>query len=430
MMDVTVLQEGEPVAKAGVILWLQGANLRYMWARGGGPEHDAVHHAAYPFAAADESGVAHFENLLPGRYLILAAQWRRKAVAWHARIFAGQSGGVWHSGRDCGSLRGEDELSINICQQSRVAHVKAYRADGALMEGENFSVNYGRFDPTGTTSGSRADKSGYSRVEFSANGLWAAEFRYRDSPIQAYPFGKPYYAAGGILAVSPLIPESYEPVWHARRYEPGSIRVKVLDAAGQPARAVVEIVQQGGSMLMTGSTDEAGEVLFESFPTWQGAALCGPRHRPAGARHLDYSDHASPIPGDEVLIRTAIRPEPVTIPGDQETQVTLRPQPMAWVRGKIIAPAGVDLRTVVYASTEPLGDVGSQFNPKTGEYAVGPLQGGKVTLGVYCPWPQGEGRRTQEVAIAARKVTHVDLQAPKCPRAGRLQVAVIGYCWE
>src|SRR2546423_11863888 len=87
---------------------------------------------------------------------------------------------------------------------------------------------------------------GWPGVAFGSVGLGGAVFKSGDTPPAWIPHGgEPYYAAEGVVAISPRLPaDAIEPArLKARRFDPGSVVVELKDAAGRPARGVVEVIQ-------------------------------------------------------------------------------------------------------------------------------------------------------------------------------------------
>jgi hypothetical protein len=418
-MTVTVLQDGKPADKIAVGLWLQGVDVSDKPLDLDDPDDAEIQRAACPFAVTAADGTARFENLSPGIYEIMAqpgdekslreAHFERNSIVREDAPTAAASGIAVRAGE-------QKSIRIGMSQPFRTAHVKGVRADGKPMSADGFSMIYGHFDDLGTLTGGRQpDALGNYDAELPDAGLWAVAFRYQDSPVRSYPLREPYYSIGGILAVSPSIPVDYRPTFTARRIEPGSVIVTVLDADGKPKHCVVEIGASISDRISWGSTDDNGEVLFDKVPVWRDAKLTvdisGAGIHPA----LDFSDPPSPLPSNDKLPMVAWLAQTVDVPPNRLARVELKAQAVGWVRGHLTPRAGQDPAQIeIYPDAESdCVYAGARYVPKDGEFLAGPFPAGKISLDMAYRFGGGGAKTTPEITIIPGRVVQVDLTPPE-----------------
>ena len=198
---------------------------------------------------------------------------------------------------------------------------------------------------------------------------------------------EPYFANLGVIAASHCYETDFVPEFAARWIEPASARVTVLDAAGRPLHAVVEIGWRRDAKI-SGSTDDNGQILFTGLmvPNNPYELICAsiPGNESADILANDYRRPAdAPVPPDEKLQnRLEIFPCPLAITRDAETSFTLRQERVAYVTGKILADEHDDLKAFSVIVDPSLNQpyAYAYVRKSTKEFAAGPFRPGRLCL--------------------------------------------------
>jgi hypothetical protein len=405
-LDVTVVRNGKPAPGVKVGAWLEGVNLRDVWAAGSlVGDRAKLEAVVHPVATTGADGVARFEHLLPGRYLVIAAEGDERRVRNLRESWTMREPEPHGSALGVAVAPGRTTTHrLAIYEQPLGARARVFKPDGKPLAGEGVAFDYHAVHRGGWSSSRQLDAEGSAKLEFEAPGLWQVSFKYRDAPVTSIPLrGEPYSAAEGVVAVSALLPPDKTAPTRltARRFEPGSVVVELKDAAGKPARGVVELAYMGEAHF-AGSTDETGVVRFEGVPTWTYEV----RGHIAGRQSVDLGSGGAPMPEERLLRgRTAVLPAPVATRANTEQRVVLEEQRVGYVVGRLKPPQG---RTAadywVYVEDHPT-ETGSRYRRGTGEFVAGPFAPGKVRLS---PWGPTK-TEVKDAPIAAGEVTKIEL---------------------
>lgn len=418
-LDVTVLDKGKPVPGMPVAAYLENANLRDIWARGGGdPEQrKLIDDTAYPIAVTGADGIAHFDRLLPGRYTVLAAQDNLRNMV---QGFSPGDGAAPY-----GSAKGLpvrlDETSaarLAIYAQSKQVTLRLLRHDGSVQTG-NTSFQFGPVGSTGTSAGSVTfDETGTAEYAFQAPGLWRIEASYRLSPINYVPYGEPRFSAIGTLALSPSLAPGYKPTLTARRIDPPAVRIELQDQAGHPLRGIVQIVRGPDYTVAAGSTDLEGRIRFAGLPEGDGDAI---RPLVAGYLPADLGDETTPLPtADQLRNRTELLAQSLPLERGTERRVVLQPEPVGYIAGTLGVPNGEDRGSAQISlyldPANPESGASLRYESATGRFVAGPFRAGAIRLKLVNGTPRGGG--VEDVAlveIQPGQVAEPSLAAPPKP---------------
>jgi hypothetical protein len=303
------------------------------------------------------------------------------------------------------------------------AKFEVVRADGRPVASQDVSIQFGLGGQTNSISSLKLDDRGVGEHPFiNSAGLWTVVVRFRDSAINSFPIDEfPYYEATAQVPISPALGAvgPIRLVGLRREREVGSLRVRLLDVDGRPARGSVSF---DGSIA---STDEKGEARFEGLTPnanklFVRGDLDGPPPPPWS--------QSGPMPADDALKgRFALVPgvEIAAVAG-RETTVELRARPLGYVRGTLKPAEG--RRTADYAVSpwydQRVHQPGWRYDPARGEFLAGPFFAGPATFQFSSKGPDGNYQNCgrQVVEVVAGEVTHVEFQ-PGEPEPANRQTA-------
>ena len=410
-LEVEVLRDGKPAAKIAVAAWLQGANLREIWAMGNGRESQTVENVVYPVVTTDAKGIARFENLIPGMYQIIAADCKVDRVrAMRHRLWGGDAtfGGATGLAVSKGTLT---RHRLTIFRQDTKAYAQVFRTDGKPLTGKFTPIDFHQPNEGGWSSSIELDEHGVGTRELDSSGLWCVSFKYLDTPVKSIPIqSPPYHEAVGVIAASGLLKPKSPAPFTAVNVEPAKVTVMLVDEAGKPLQGTVKIGGLVGDPTVSGTTGSDGVMQFNIPRTWHYQV----RATISGLASMIQGEGDSPLPGDaDLRIGRAVLPQWITPLPNTDTTVVLKAEPVGFVRGQLVPPPGK--KTAEYAvyvqQRQYEHGAGSHYQYKTGAYAAGPFPSGKASLRIF---ERANNRQigTQEVTVEAGKVSQVELHPP------------------
>ena len=263
-LDVTVLRDGKPSQSATVSVYLEGANLRQVWAHGDDRTRALVEEAAYPSATTDASGRASFKHLLPGRYTVYATSGTVESIRRMA-MGPGTSGMEETAVATGIPVRVNQASSFSIALASHPTKTIFRIADlqGKPVRG-TVASSFGEGNTLQWSSSTSLDPDGTGSIDLDHVGLWNIRVRHRDVPIRSFPILPPYEEAGGTIALSAILGNSTPTLFTSYRVVPGSLRVDVQDQRGKPVSANVQVIRYTAPVASS-TTDSSGTILFENF---------------------------------------------------------------------------------------------------------------------------------------------------------------------
>jgi protocatechuate 3,4-dioxygenase beta subunit len=394
MLDIQVIEEGKPAAGVVVDIRNESANLHGLW---GEPTHDLrpeMMGFLHPKTTTNERGEAHFQTLAPGNYTVTVTGLMRKPFMEKPSVI--HHGIIVRTGQ-------KQTHRIPLFEQPGLISFNLRKSNGQPLYG-NIPIEWDLLprDGRGRVTTIKVAENGDINHIFERSGLFWVESRYRRSPTSSIPLIMPYDSAEGTLAVSAAMQGTATPVFTARHYEPGSAEIQVKDVHGQPIRAVVE-VRQGSSISAIGSTDGKGILRLEGVQEWP--------HLKIYARPIGVDDSlARPLKADKtndaaLRGRMFFPSQSGLIKAGEIRKVVMQQAPAGYIRGKLKPPPGD--KEQEYHVWVGEGDWEVYYDPKTGEFLVGPFEEGKTAIGMarqgYYPASQ------QEVTVVEGDVVHVDL---------------------
>lgn len=424
-LDVAIVSEGKPANGVTVELRRDGGSLREIWAAGtNDPAQAEAEKVAYPTALTGVDGVAHFKDLFPGRYEITASENPpdESGNGYHPVI------GSDHRPRNeaigvCVRAAELTQLKLSIYPQFNQIKLQAFRDARKPLSGEQIAFEYGRVNGGGWNTRISTDNTGLGAMNVDSVGLWQAIVKYRDDESAvAATFGEYYFAARGFVAVSPLLAEAAPAKFTAVPVHPGGIEVELQDIQGNPTRGVV-CVGLSCDPAVAGSTDAKGHIRFDGLSSFKWevhAALPGAELPDLGGGYSGIEQ--GPLPDNRELVnRTFIpAPEVSTVP-NHDVHLTLRPRLGGYIRGTLHPPKG-------HATTEysvslrglPWQGASMNYHNATGEFCIGPFEGGKAELQAFPSDRSGDVLALQDVVIEPGKVVHRDITVTAAPTTDRM----------
>jgi protocatechuate 3,4-dioxygenase beta subunit len=421
-LRVTVIREGKPLRGAWVRLESDGVAGLTQWARKnplGGKELDPYF---TPTARTGADGVAQFTNLFPGTYQILANEGDHPIgprVLWWARDSDAPFGVADNISVAAGQ---EIEFSLAIHAQPAATRFRVLRPNGTPVADQAVSFQFGLQRPS-VSAFLKLDAQGIGSYSFASPGLWAVDVRFFDSELKSSPVSEePYYQAEVLVPVSPALKLDEPMLLQGVRHDRGSLRVRLLDLVGQPARGTVMIVNGAGldpnGIQYAGTTDAQGEVRFPDLPSGQYEL----RGAVDGVKPPFDPGPSGPYPDDDESLKGALGMTELAakVEAGSETFAELRLRPVGYLRGIIHPPAGRKIQDyhLGMESERPWFQTSWRLDPASGKFTYGPLPAGQHKIKIYrvtetSPWPTVA---THEVNLSDG-VTRLEVRPPEEPGA-------------
>ena len=408
-LTVRVLRGGRPLADVPVSLLRDQGNRDQFFSlspppllaydpTGQGRTGQALRALLAPRAQTGPDGVAHFADLTPGLWAVAVNQpdglWQAPPTPFNL-----STGLIVRAGEDL-------SYTVSVRPPPGPAVLRVLAPDGLAPAGSSVSLSavtapfWGYSSAPATTDG-----AGDERAALPAPGLVRVTSDLQSAGLPAFdpssPVG-PYSEGAALVAVSDATPITRPVVIPTRRYGPASLRVRLEDARGRPARGTVTAGDNLQPARYAASTDAHGLIVFADMPAGYytlTARLAGP----LGATALGGA--GSPFPTDAALRARMRQPSPQSVhvqPGE-ETAVTVRPQPIGYLRLRLAVPKerakGYYFDGSLYPYVEALD---TRQDPATGEFLVGPLPAGRRTFRLFHSFP---GPPWQSVPAGAATVT-------------------------
>jgi hypothetical protein len=425
-----VVRDGRPVPGADVVIecspygpgeWSPASDL-------GAPDDramDPVRNAFTPNARSGPDGVARVRDIPPGQYRVRvlgsldeADERRRQAGATDVVASSATAEGI-------AAVAGRETRYVIAIHPQPINHrLRIRRPDGSTPRDRLVVLGYERRIPKFLAPWSEVNDQGITSIQISEPGLWVVRARFRDSTSRAYTYTvgrietEPFFEATAVVPYSPgvALPDPVELT--AWRREPGSVRARLLDARGEPARGTILLLNpygRGDSTRHAGTTDRKGEILFRDVLSGHFSAFGFVEGQPIPPDVVDTGT----FPGLEELRRQQFVPEmPVETRAAEEATVTLRLRPAGYVRGVLRPRPGRDLSgyDVIAWRPEPMTPIGCRYEASTGRFVCGPLtQGTLQVAAAEQPAASDAVGNTapRRVELPAGSVVAVDLAPPE-----------------
>ena len=382
-LDVAVLKDG--AAAAGMFVSARMENINLPARESDEATRKIVDDIAQPLVKTDEAGIAHFENLLPGRYQVSAGLGNVREMP---DFWSPKSATPFGLAESVPVRRAETtRFSMAVGSLPYTAHFWMLHPDGKPFDDSNGSGYPDAESVRPTMEMNFNRRSPLGRHWYDCPGLWRVESKYPGPRDSHTNLSEPYFANLGVIAVSHCYQTDFVPQFTARWIEPASAHVTVLDSAGQPLHAVVEIGWGQHDPEFSGSTDENGSILFPGLWVQKDRLVCAtiPDHERLDILSDDFlrRPQDAPIPPDAKLQhRFEIFPQPLDLAHNIETKITMGQESVGYIKGKLLPVADDDLKNFTFITDPALNEPYSYsyIRESTHEFLAGPFKPGPVRL--------------------------------------------------
>jgi hypothetical protein len=298
-------------------------------------------------------------------------------------------------------------------RQSCTAQLQICYPNGTPVNHRSAMLLFGLGIPSSTTSIDLDDR-GTGRYNFEWPGLWGIDVRFSDD-ASATTITEPFYKAQDLVPISPALALD-EPIRLASvKLGRGSIRARLFDRDGKPARGRVRVADQLDRPQFNATTDDRGVAVFRDVPG--GTYLL---HGLIDGVTVPLPAASQPLPEDAALRGHARVPATLAkVEAGHELAVDLRARPVGYVRGTLHPPAGqktAEYRIRPVFDQQPTGPE-LRYDPDSGEFFHGPLLPGVAD---YCfELDRGDfllpGAQFHSVDVPDGDVVHIDFLPEPLP---------------
>jgi hypothetical protein len=426
-LSIAIVKDGRPVPGASVRLSSQaGAGLFNPNYVGAASELNraAITAVFEPTAQAGPDGVARFRNLHPGLYRVAASEAPDPKALFHlgelrAVPFPGKGQAraepAYALAEGLAAIAGSElSYALAVHPQSYLLSLRVAAPGGWVPARRSLSFQFGRRE-IGSGATFETDDRGIGRYDFGSPGLWAVDVRFRDAEVRWTPLTEePFYRAEAVLPMSPALPRPDPVELRADRHEPGSLRARLLDDDGRPARGTIAILARptgfGETIDYAATVDDQGLITFRDLPSGDYTL----RGWIDGLEPPPDPWAPGPMPDDAALRgRQAIPAVVASVRAAAEMAVEVRARPVGYVRGTIRPPKGhkpADLAVRPRIDWQA-GLTRYRVDVEAGLFLCGPLLPGKLVIDYELRVDETTSRPagTQQVEVSAGEVVDVVL---------------------
>jgi hypothetical protein len=428
-LDVTVLQNGKPVSGAEVAAYLEGANLRQVWARGDYRARAAVEEAADPTATTDAAGKVRFEHLLPGRYTVYATSGTVESIRSTAM-------GLGPSSKDETAeavgipvrMKEAAKFTVALFAHPTSATFRIADDEGKPVSGTAATV-FGPGNTLQLSTSTSLNPEGVGSIRFDHGGFWSLRVRHRDIPIRSFPIYAPFEEAGGTLALSAMLDGSPAPLFTSYRVLPGSLRVDIQDERGKPISANVQVIRFS-SPVASATTDSSGTILFENLYTADQVGTLSDNYflkvtptDPACEFPARLGKADDPFPSRQLLnsvsvfISQKFWEQRLPLQLNTETHLVIHPTTVRYVEGTLSSSGNPGSPVGPWRLW--LGQDGLKYGgairveSATGKFVAGPFPSGPAMIAFWNSANNHEATATVDVDTNGTAPLHFDIDADK-----------------
>ncbi|MHB1562431.1 MAG: carboxypeptidase-like regulatory domain-containing protein, partial [Isosphaeraceae bacterium] len=409
-LRVRVIKDGKPLEGAAVALDDPGRIERVRIPVNA--DQRALLGSFSPFEYTDREGIARFSNLYPRIYRLSASGAR-----------GGPGTGLEMLGRahlaEVPVAAGHDlSLTVALHEEPGPVRFQILRPGERPLRRRRILFSTGLGDQAPSTWMNLDEQGiGHERFDYQGRcprGLWHLSAQFPDTEASsALTNTEPFFQGSTLVPVSPAF-QLEDPVkLTCDRHPPGSIRVRLFDLDGKPARGTVLLSESGSPELgpfdRVASTDERGFVRFTDLPSRNYYV----RGSLPAIRRAYVAMHSGPLPDDARLRdQVAFPAERVRVESGKEARVEVRPVKVGYVRGRIKPPRGQRAADYDALAVHDYSTLTSyrREDLARGEFLCGPLMPGKVEVTVRRRLARPGGMAMSRfVTIAPGEVAHVEL---------------------